>query len=60
MSSFRGLDAHSQVEIFYVTSRDQGEKTYEYAMGHLRHLGFPSADDRRLSPWASTNRFMMF
>ena len=32
------------VEVFYVTSRDQGERTFEYALAQLVHLGFPYAD----------------
>ena len=29
------------VEVFYVTSRDQGEGTYEMALENLQKLGFP-------------------
>ncbi|TDR32361.1 5'-nucleotidase, lipoprotein e(P4) family [Hydromonas duriensis] len=32
------------VEIFYVSSRDQGEKTFEYAIANMKALGFPNAD----------------
>lgn len=32
------------VEVFYVSSRDQGEKTFEYGIGNLKALGFPNAD----------------
>ncbi|MFU4250809.1 5'-nucleotidase, lipoprotein e(P4) family [Pseudomonas aeruginosa] len=32
------------VEIFYVSSRDQGEKTLEYALGNMRALRMPFAD----------------
>jgi len=37
------------VEVFYVTSRDQGERTYEYAMAQLKLLGFPYADTAHLT-----------
>ncbi|MFC3532056.1 5'-nucleotidase, lipoprotein e(P4) family [Vogesella facilis] len=32
------------VEVFYVSSRDQGDKTFDYALGNLKALGFPYAD----------------
>lgn len=37
------------VEVFYVTSREQGERTYEYAMEHLKVLGAPYADTEHLT-----------
>lgn len=37
------------VEVFYVTSREQGERTYEYAMQHLQVLGAPYADTEHLT-----------
>ncbi|WP_134679774.1 5'-nucleotidase, lipoprotein e(P4) family [Paracoccus ravus] len=37
------------VEVFYITSRDQGEKTYEYALGNLKALGLPYADEEHLT-----------
>lgn len=36
------------VEVFYVTNRDQGERTYEYAMLQLEYLELPFADDDHL------------
>ena len=36
------------VEVFYVTNRDQGERTFEYALAQLRHLEFPFADESHL------------
>lgn len=45
----------NNVEIFYVTSREQGEKTYDYAMGHLKHLGYPFADDDHLTVLRDTS-----
>ena len=54
-AEFLKFCADNKVEIFYVTSRDQGEKTYEYAMGHLRHLGFPYADDKHLTVLRDTS-----
>jgi 5'-nucleotidase (lipoprotein e(P4) family) len=41
--------AERGVEVFYVTQRDQGEGTLEYALGHLRHLEFPFADAGHLT-----------
>lgn len=36
------------VEVFYVTNRDQGEGTYEYATENLKNLGFPYVDEKHL------------
>lgn len=38
----------NHVEVFYVTSRDQGEKTYEYALNNIKALSFPYADKEHL------------
>jgi len=43
------------VEIFYITSRDQGEKTFEYALGNIRHLGFPLKDKSHLTVLRDTS-----
>ncbi|RCW88227.1 5'-nucleotidase, lipoprotein e(P4) family [Paracoccus lutimaris] len=37
------------VEVFYVTSRDQGPNTYDYALGNLKALGLPYADPDHLT-----------
>ncbi|CAK9889975.1 MULTISPECIES: 5'-nucleotidase, lipoprotein e(P4) family [Pseudomonas] len=37
------------VEIFYVSSRDQGDKTYEYALNNLRTLKVPYADEAHVT-----------
>lgn len=37
------------VEVFYVSSRDQGDKTYEYALGNLRAAGFPYVDEKHVT-----------
>lgn len=34
----------NNVEVFYVSSRNQGEKTTEFGVENLKHLGFPNAD----------------
>lgn len=39
----------NKVEIFYVTNRNQGEKTYQYALDQLYYLGFPYADEDHLT-----------
>uniref|UniRef100_UPI002FDD043F HAD family acid phosphatase n=1 Tax=Rubrimonas sp. TaxID=2036015 RepID=UPI002FDD043F len=36
---FLDFCAENGVEVFYITSREQGENTYDYAMGHLKALG---------------------
>lgn len=41
--------ADNDVSVFYVTSRDQGEGTFDYALGNLRHLEFPIADHSHLT-----------
>jgi 5'-nucleotidase (lipoprotein e(P4) family) len=43
------------VEVFYVTSRNQGEKTYEFALGQLRFLEFPFADPEHLTVYRDTS-----
>lgn len=45
---FRYCEAN-KVETFYVTSRDQGERSFELALGHLQHLNFPYADPQHLT-----------
>ncbi|MDP4764986.1 MAG: acid phosphatase [Pseudomonadales bacterium] len=39
----------NQVEVFYVTSRNQGLETYAYAEAQLRDNGFPHADSNHLT-----------
>jgi len=36
------------VDVFYVTSRNQGERTYEYALAQLKYLEVPFADEEHL------------
>lgn len=43
------------VEIFYVTSRDQGEKTYEYALANLRKNKLPVADEKHLTVYRDSS-----
>lgn len=43
------------VEVFYVTNRDQGEGTYDMAMGNLKQLGFPYADKKHLTVQIDTS-----
>lgn len=43
------------VEVFYVTSRDQGEKTYEYALANLRHNQLPFADEQHLTVYRDSS-----
>ncbi|MEQ9563136.1 MAG: HAD family acid phosphatase [Woeseiaceae bacterium] len=37
------------VEVFYVTSRDQGESSFEFALQHLKELALPFADREHLT-----------
>jgi len=43
------------VEIFYITSREQGERTFEYALGNIRELGFPLKDESHLTVLRDTS-----
>lgn len=43
------------VEVFYVTSRDQGENTYELAAMNLRSAGFPFVDGKHLTVQRETS-----
>ncbi|MEA4988644.1 MAG: HAD family acid phosphatase [Anaerovorax sp.] len=52
---FLNFCKENNVEVFYVTSRDQGEKTYEYALGNLQALGFPYADKEHLNVLQDTS-----
>ncbi|MFV0517775.1 MAG: 5'-nucleotidase, lipoprotein e(P4) family [Aminipila sp.] len=45
---FLNFCKENNVEVFYVTSRDQGDKTYEYALGNIKAMGFPYADKEHL------------
>lgn len=44
-----------EVAVFYVTNREQGEQTREFALGHLRYLGFPLPDPDRLIVFRDTS-----
>lgn len=41
--------AANGVEIFYVTSRDQGENTFQLALENLREVGFPFVDEEHVT-----------
>lgn len=43
------------VEVFYVTSRDQGARSFDYAVQHLRQFGFPNADSAHLTVLRETS-----
>ena len=40
--------SEQDVDVFYVTSRNQGERTYEYALAQLKYLKVPFADEDHL------------
>lgn len=41
--------AANNVEVFYITSRDQGENTVELALANLRAVGFPFVDQEHVT-----------
>jgi 5'-nucleotidase (lipoprotein e(P4) family) len=41
--------ASNAVEVFYVTNRDQGEASFDLALGNLQALNFPYADAEHLT-----------
>lgn len=43
------------VEVFYVTSRDQGEKTFDYALANLRKNQLPFADEKHLTVYRDSS-----
>lgn len=45
---FLNFCQENDVAVFYVTSRDQGENTYQYVEANLRAAGFPYADREHL------------
>ncbi|MBT8078499.1 MAG: acid phosphatase [Gammaproteobacteria bacterium] len=47
--------AENAVEVFYVTSRNQGDRTYEYALAQLRESGFPYADESHLTVYRDSS-----
>jgi 5'-nucleotidase (lipoprotein e(P4) family) len=48
----------NDVEIFYVSNRDQGERTYEYALTQLRSLKFPQVDEDHVTVNRETSNKM--
>ena len=46
---------NQDVEVFYVTNRDQGEATFDYALAQLKHLAFPFADEDHLYVFRETS-----
>lgn len=43
------------VEVFYVTNRDQGERTFDYALRQLQLLEFPYVDENHLYVFRDTS-----
>ena len=39
----------NKVEVFYVSSRDQGEKTFDYALTQIKLAGLPYADEHHVT-----------
>ncbi|WP_116474803.1 5'-nucleotidase, lipoprotein e(P4) family [Zobellella maritima] len=46
---FLDYAASNGVEVFYVTSRNQGDATYDIALSNLRSNGFPFVDEQHLT-----------
>lgn len=52
---FLNYCASRSVDVFYVTSRDQGDKTHEYALTQLNFLDLPFADNEHLFLFRDTS-----
>ncbi len=52
---FLDFCAEQGVEVFYVTNRDQGERTFEYALRQIEALKFPYSDDEHLYVFRDTS-----
>ncbi len=48
-AEFLAFCAANNVEVFYVTSRDQGENTFELALENLRSVNFPYVDETHVT-----------
>jgi len=57
-SEFLDYCRENNVEVFYVTNRDQGENTEEYALKQLRYLQFPFADKEHLTVYRHSSNKM--
>ena len=54
-SEFLDYCCENNVEVFYVTNRDQGKNTEEYALKQLRYLQLPFADNEHLTVYRNTS-----
>ena len=52
---FLNFCKENNIEVFYVTSRDQGEKTYDYALANLQSMKFPYVDKEHLTVLRDTS-----
>ncbi|MEM5476868.1 HAD family acid phosphatase [Pacificibacter sp. AS14] len=52
---FLDFAAANGVEIFYVTSRNQGEPTWQFAKENILAMGFPLSDDANLTVLTDTS-----
>ena len=48
----------NDVEVFYVTNRDQGAKTFDYALSQLNYLDLPFADKEHLTVYRESSNKM--
>ncbi len=54
-NDFLNYCKENNVEVFYVTSRDQGEGTYQYALDNITAMEFPYADEEHLTVLTETS-----
>ncbi len=46
---------NNNVEVFYVTSREQGDETYRFVIEQMNKLGFPYADEQHVTVLRDTS-----
>ena len=54
-TEFLAFCEEQAVEVFYVTNRDQGEETFDYALRQLQYLDLPFADADHLTVYRETS-----
>jgi len=54
-AEFLKFCADNRVDVFYVSSRDQGENTVAYLMANLRSAGFPNVDNQHVTTVSSSS-----
>ena len=54
-SEFFKFCADNKVEVFYTSSRNQGEKTFEYGLNHVKLAKLPYADEAHVTILCDTS-----